>query len=179
MENEMITESLAETISDIGTDALAEAQPNLVWDINKIFILVGIPMALAGLYHLYKAYVIYLLKVRCTKEISATLTNLRVKSGINNANAKQYNATYKFEYNNAMHKEHNEIWAAIPAKEKSLSEGDHITLMIDPNNPKDFIDPIALYNMKSHIKTGIVLLSVGMISILWSIIKPALLGLAH
>lgn len=152
-------------------------ETELVWDINKIFILLGIPMSLVGLYHLYKAYVIYLLKTRCTKEVQATLTNLRVRSGSSNANAKQFNATYKFEYGNEMHKEQNEIWAAIPDKEKRLSEGDHITLMIDPNNPKEFIDPIALYNMKSHLKTGIILLIVGMVSILWSIIKPAILGL--
>ena len=153
-------------------------ETELVWDINKIFILLGIPMALVGLYHLYRAYVIYLLKSRCNKEVQATIANLRVRSGSSNANAKQYNATYKFEHNNEMRKEQNEIWAAIPDKEKRLSEGDRITLLINENNPKEFVDPIALYYMKSHLKTGIILLIVGMVSILWSIIKPAILGLA-
>ena len=147
-------------------------------DPNKLFILIGIPIALIGLFHLYKAYVIYLLKMRCTTEVRATLTNLRSKQGnVNNKNSKVFNATYKYEYQNELYKEKNEIWAAFPAKEKRLSEGENVTLFLNPNNCKEFTDPIALYSMREHVKTGILLTVIGFISILWVVIKPFLLNL--
>lgn len=118
----------------------------------KIVIICGVVFSAMAAFFGFLLSEINNLKKRCTYPVQATVIQIRKrKNGNKYVRSKyfQYNATYRYYYNNISYESRNEFYgSSIFSYVNGLREGDAVTVQIDPADPNAVFDIYAknLYN---------------------------------